>query len=212
MPRNSFRFLFLGSGSGCGAMTSEPVNGTVDSLKSELAGPAGPLRRRRRRRLLLSVAILLGICLLWIGFKLYRGFELRRPLLNAVENGDVPRVRELLDRGADPNDSVFHRLGDTLAPVVNDDHSPGAGVPQNETPLVVAVVHGRVEVVRLLLDRGANPNTWCAYDSEGGVAGGKRSPLAYAESAKRIQEDKRSSQEIRDSIKIIEMLKRAGAR
>lgn len=200
--------ILIGLGTAAALAISFIAYASLSADKSERA-PNG--NQHTRRRALFSVAILFGITAFWLCFKLHREYELRWPLLNAVQNGDVSRVRELLNRGADPNDAVFHRL-EALPPVLNDDRRPGAGVPQNETPLVVAVVHGRVEIVRLLLDRGANPNTWCAYDSEGGVAGGQRSPLEYAESAKRIQEGGRSSDGLSDSINIIDMLKRAGAK
>jgi RNA polymerase sigma-70 factor (ECF subfamily) len=60
------------------------------------------------------------------------------PLLRAVERGDAPMVRLLLDRGADPNGAC------TCA---------GA-----ETPLWVAVVQHEAGIVDELLDHGADPN------------------------------------------------------
>jgi len=52
------------------------------------------------------------------------------------ENGDIQRVRELLDSGVDPN--FQNRLG--------------------TTPLMMASAWGYTEIVRLLLKKGADPN------------------------------------------------------
>ena len=59
-------------------------------------------------------------------------------LIDAVENGDIQSVRELLDRGADPNS--------------RDDY--------DNTTLILALINrnGNIEIIRLLLDRGADPN------------------------------------------------------
>ena len=57
-------------------------------------------------------------------------------LIDAVRSGDIQNVRELLDRGADPNSRG--RFGNTA--------------------LIVAAWNGLTEIVELLLDRGADPN------------------------------------------------------
>lgn len=61
------------------------------------------------------------------------GDELRR----AAAAGDLAKVKELLDKGADVN----------------------AANPYGGTALAFACDKGRTEVVKLLLERGANPNT-----------------------------------------------------
>lgn len=84
-------------------------------------------------------------------------WELRQPavpvdsLQRAVEAGDLAAVRESLDSGADPDFSDY-------------------GVPP---PLVAAVAAGRVEIARLLLERGAAPD-------RPGALEGDLSPLATA--------------------------------
>jgi ankyrin repeat protein len=73
---------------------------------------------------------------------LYEGREedvdrLRRPhldLFEAAALGDVPRLRELLDGGADPNEFA----------------------PDGFTPLTLAAFFKHPEAARLLLDRGAD--------------------------------------------------------
>ena len=57
-------------------------------------------------------------------------------LVDSAENGDIDRVRELLDSGVDPYSQ-------------NDDEL---------TALIVAAYEGHIEVVELLLNRGIDPN------------------------------------------------------
>lgn len=56
-------------------------------------------------------------------------------LHKAVVSGDLAEINTLLNNGADPNEGIY-----------------------GETPLMVAVQNQKSDVVRLLLDRGANPN------------------------------------------------------
>jgi len=58
-------------------------------------------------------------------------------LLDAVEAGDAERVERLLAAGVDAND--------------RED-------PDEDLPLAVAVALRRIDIVRLLLEAGANPN------------------------------------------------------
>lgn len=68
--------------------------------------------------------------------------ELRaRPLVAAIEEGDIARVESCLEEGEDVN----ARLPMRGAP--NDDY----------TPLAIAAREGSPEIVRMLLEKGANP-------------------------------------------------------
>ena len=58
------------------------------------------------------------------------------PLLVAAGKGDLAKVKELVTQGADVN-------GQSLA---------------SSTPLIEATYNGRIEVVKYLLENGANPN------------------------------------------------------
>ena len=58
-------------------------------------------------------------------------------LIDAADNGNIDRVRELLDNGVDPDINRFN-LGNTA--------------------LFWALREGHIDIVRLLLDSGANPN------------------------------------------------------
>ena len=105
------------------------------------------------------------------------GFLSRPWLTSAVESGHPDAVRWMLDRGVNPN--FFDDAGAsplTSAIVREDDHAAGlvallldGGARVNaadlagRTPLHVAATHGSDEVVRLLLERGANPTV---YDAE----------------------------------------------
>ena len=62
-------------------------------------------------------------------------------LIRAAESGDIQSVRELLDRGADPN--------------IRNDYGT--------TALMWASQDGYIKIVRLLLDRGADPNIHNIY-------------------------------------------------
>ncbi|MFI1721482.1 ankyrin repeat domain-containing protein [Streptomyces sp. NPDC020489] len=73
--------------------------------------------------------------------------KLSRHLFTATLAGDLPRVRALLRRGADPE----RRYAD------------GA------TPLYLASVQGQAGVARLLLEAGASPDTESAGDGSQGT-------------------------------------------
>ena len=70
------------------------------------------------------------------GFSTYVSMGLDEELLEAAERGDARKVRELLERGANPN--------------TRDEHG--------RTPLHAAAYHGHAEVARLLLEHGADVN------------------------------------------------------
>jgi ankyrin repeat protein len=57
-------------------------------------------------------------------------------LQDAAKEGEIERVRELLDRGVDPNSD--------------------SGMPHGMSPLMLAAWKGHLEVVQLLVERGAN--------------------------------------------------------
>jgi ankyrin repeat protein len=99
----------------------------------------GRLKLRIRTLLLLIAvfAVVLGVSL-----NHFRREERRRrwpyEILKAAELGDVPRIRQLLDEGADVDS-------------VTDGRYPW-------TPLMYASFHGRTDAARLLLERGADPD------------------------------------------------------
>jgi len=72
-------------------------------------------------------------------------------LYRPAENGDIPRVKALLDSGADPNARWSYN---------------------SDTPLLAAVGNSRLEAARLLIERGADVNLTRGGD--------KASPLHYA--------------------------------
>lgn len=72
-----------------------------------------------------------------------------KDLVNAARGGDVNEVRDLLDKGANPN----RRSGDIIVP-------PFSYV-FGKTPLCAAAEAGHADVVKLLLDRGADRTIRC---------------------------------------------------
>ena len=101
-----------------------------------------------------------------------RGVWPETQLMRAAYEGNEPRVRELVAAGAKPGlvssygESALH-IASTfghvrIAKLLLDGKYEGKGADINLqesngwTPLVVACIHGREAVVRLLLDRGAD--------------------------------------------------------
>jgi ankyrin repeat protein len=92
------------------------------------------------RRWMIAVAVI--AITFGVGLEIARRAERRREwpyaILRAAEDGDVPRIRRLLDEGANVDS-------------VTDGRFPW-------TPLMHAAWKGRTDAVRLLLERGADPD------------------------------------------------------
>ena len=121
------------------------------------------MRRRRISLYALSLALLALALILWI---------MRGPLLLRAASMGSPRAVEVLLRlGADPDAADQH--GRTALHIAAEEGNVelarllvyhGANLNALDknilsTPLVWAVVHGRRDVAKLLLESGADPNT-----------------------------------------------------
>ncbi|KAJ3341665.1 hypothetical protein HDU93_004299 [Gonapodya sp. JEL0774] len=79
-------------------------------------------------------------------------------LIEAVELGNVARVRQLLSDGLNPNDARKRvTLSVTLGQTTRTDTA------ECESALALAIMHGHVDIVRLLLTHGADPTTPCEW-------------------------------------------------
>jgi hypothetical protein len=100
-------------------------------------------------------------------------------LIDAAENGDIQRVRELLDSGADPNlrDNRFGVTALIMAwgyteivrLLLEKGADPNLRDNLGTTALMMAALEGETETVRLLLENGADPNL---IDKDGDTAFG----------------------------------------
>lgn len=133
-----------------------------------------------RSRLLVAfmLTLILGACVV---HRHNRKPDLSAALIEAIEHYDTARVATLLQAGADPNTrrdspkpmedcpvlmiavNAAYYSGDRQAPVVRMLLSRGARVEEADkygrTALLQAAEHDRTDLVALLLQAGANPNT-----------------------------------------------------
>lgn len=89
-------------------------------------------------------------------------------LLEAIESGNLQRVQELLAAGANPNAKKGEKTAFELVPHRHDDIKcalieAGAEDPSLRHSLVWVILTGRVETVRVLIERGANLNGSTGY-------------------------------------------------
>lgn len=81
--------------------------------------------------------------------------DLQINLFNAVLNGDKEQVQALLNQGADPNIKKYKLIVRPFSPIKKENILINLGVE----PLQVAAERGDAEIVEMLLNKGANPNT-----------------------------------------------------
>lgn len=90
-------------------------------------------------------------------------------LSKAAREGDLARIKSLLDSGADPNrrdgsgnspllEAVAAGHGDAVRALVAAGANPNLPSSSGRTPLIEAAIGGRVEIARLLIAAGANLN------------------------------------------------------
>lgn len=103
----------------------------------------------------------------------------RTPLGEAIDNKHVETVRALLKHGADPNQHVVINSAVLLSDKVKAHEMVKlllrSGAKTDNGALATAASIGHIEIVRLLLEGGADPNRCCKQEEEGG-----KSPLTAA--------------------------------
>lgn len=153
---------------------------TMDATQKLDDEPAVPRRRRRRTSLRFAAPVVFVLLLVYGGWWFYRELQftrLRLPLIEAVTNQDVARVRSLLDRGADPDvrtDYVPETESFTWAGLLRMLRGRKTSPPsQGPTVLMMAAQSHRSDILRLLLEHGANVHLKAE-------PGDERSALAFA--------------------------------
>lgn len=128
-------------------------------VRNKQAAPQ-PKRRRTRKALWLGLFVVLAVVGGWWVWRKMQFSLLRIPLIQAVQNGNVAQVRDLLDQGADPNVSIDYQPEpfnwSSLLRMLGGDRTSSAS--EANTVLIEATARNRADIVRLLVDYGADVN------------------------------------------------------
>lgn len=117
-----------------------------------------PKRRRARKVLLLGLVVVLAVVGgRWV-WRQVQFSRLRGPLIEAVRGGDTARVRDLLEQGADPDARVDYIPEPVTWASVTRILRGRRSVPssKSDTVLMEASLSDHVDIMRLLLDYGAD--------------------------------------------------------
>lgn len=110
----------------------------------------------------------------------------RTPLGEAIDNKHVETVKALLKHGANPNQHIVLNSAVLLSDKVKAHEMVKlllrSGAKTDNGALATAASIGHIEIVRLLLEGGADPNRCCKQEEEGG-----KSPLTAAAAACNVE-------------------------
>lgn len=125
--------------------------------------------KRRWLRIVLSIVLLVALATTWMMSADTRRAALNAAFANAVGKGDIREVKRLFAAGADPNVqqeyASFHEsFAERLQRILHG--RPAPEMRKGKTALMVAAAYGDLELVRKLLESGANPNE--TYREDGG--------------------------------------------
>lgn len=123
-------------------------------------------RRRMRLGRFLAVGLVAAVGAIgWLGNSRLRAMRLEKPLVAAVKAGNGAEVEAMLNQGADPNsrdrsEELKPSFWDALQTYIRG-RRPTAD--ESNPVLVIAASQGNVQVIKLLLDRGADVNASGEY-------------------------------------------------
>lgn len=163
--------------------THPPIPKRIHEIETFMYGaPSVPLIKRGKQifaiifiLFFLLPAITTGIFIL--GFKAIEEFDFLNdfpileeytPLLEATINGEIDRVEELLENGADPNQlndygesalivAIDNEQSDIVPVLLKNGADPNLQDETGWTPLMSAVYMENIEIGKLLLEAGADP-------------------------------------------------------
>ncbi|MEP6754961.1 MAG: ankyrin repeat domain-containing protein [Chthonomonadales bacterium] len=118
------------------------------------------LKRMNVKRIVIGIVFFaIGVVVLVAGSHIWQD-QLNKRLITSIHSGDDRAVARLLDVGADPNADVYiHLPTQSLKNNIQMEYL----VRQNRTPIIQTPMEAacrsqKPEIVRLLLEKGANPN------------------------------------------------------
>ncbi|HJZ24029.1 MAG TPA: hypothetical protein VJ201_06220 [Candidatus Babeliales bacterium] len=86
--------------------------------------------------------------------------DLGNKLIKASNTNDIKSATQLLKQGADPNFSDIYIIERIKSPL-----KQGVTIHPITTPLLLAIRNGNIELITLLLDNGAKPESDAHYDA-----------------------------------------------
>jgi len=126
-------------------------NSRIDLYANYLAKPSPLFIAVKERNLRMVTTLLEAGALPDIAISPIGGYT---PLLQACRFGDTDIARKLLEHGANPDLSAIHAQ-------TEDEYDVDPDSDSGESPLYAAILSQNIDLIRLLLEKNANPNQVC---------------------------------------------------